>query len=95
MKANIIMELAKEVIYLEKEAAEAKGSSLDDFISRKKEARHIMVKLFGSSTTAKAIIEVREAHKEETAFQMWSEMQGNEYVYNETFMEYRRRSGTE
>lgn len=77
MKANIIMELAKEVIYLEKEAAEHTEGSIEwkCFIERKKEARHIMVKLFGTSITTKALIDARETQKEKTAFQMWSEMQ--------------------
>ena len=77
MKATMIIELALEVIYLEKEAKEHAEGSIEwkCFIERKQEARHIMVKLFGTSITTKAIIEAREAHKEDTAFQMWSEMQ--------------------
>lgn len=73
MKRNVLMSLAYEVIYLEKEAKEHTEGCPEwkSYYDKGKEARHIMVMLFGSAITTRTIVEVRVECRELSAFEMW------------------------
>lgn len=73
MKRNVLMSLAYEVIYLEKEWKERAEESLEwfQFLARYKEARRIMIMLFGSSISTKTVMEAREECREMSAFEMY------------------------
>lgn len=78
----MLEELALEVVYLEAERDEYEENEQEmeviRFYARAKEARHIMVKLFGSETTVTAIIDAREKCKDMSAYAIWQE-----YIWKE------------
>lgn len=71
----MLEELALEVVYLEAESKEYEENEQEmdaiKFYARSQEARHIMIKFFGTETTVTAIIDARKKCKGMGTYDIW------------------------